>query len=274
MVERVKALRRPSRPRARARRSPRDGAGRGRASTPGWRAPPAASARPCPGGRRSCRGAAPRGRRRAGRHVRARRRRCGPRRGSAVVEPLGGDRVVEVARGRRVDGEGRQVAQVAARPGPVRRRAGGGARLALHDRVEAAPQPAVEHQRLEHVARVVRPPEPPDYLAVAPAAPVGAHEHEVARAHPRGGLSRLMRRPRAKNGVGGEETAALLEDGDDRRVPSLARVAAARARATTSCRDLERLVLLRLVGCRCALTSGVIRRPSSARRRRGCGPWA
>jgi hypothetical protein len=85
----------------------------------------------------------------------------------AVVEALGRDRVVEVARGRRVDREGGEVAQVLAGAflsvrRPLGRLAGG----ALDGGVEAAAQPAVEHQRLEHVARVVGPPEPARDLAV------------------------------------------------------------------------------------------------------------
>ena len=62
-----------------------------------------------------------------------------------------------------------RAAQVAARAVvAVRRVLGGLARRPLDGGVEAPPQPAVEHQRLDHVARDVRPPEPPHDLAVPP----------------------------------------------------------------------------------------------------------
>ena len=90
---------------------------------------------------------------------------------------LGRDRVVEVLRGRRVDRERDEVAQVAARVGAVRlvrHRLGGGA---LDGRVEAPAQPAVEHQRLEHVARDVGAAEPAFDLRVrAPAAAAAVGE--------------------------------------------------------------------------------------------------
>ena len=56
----------------------------------------------------------------------------------------------------------------------------GVARLALHQRVEAPPQPALDHQRVEHVARDVRAPDPPLHPR-APAA-AGHDDHEVADA--------------------------------------------------------------------------------------------
>ncbi len=86
----------------------------------------------------------------------------------AVGEHLGGDRVVEVARGRRVDRERRQRAQVQPAGCLLLGRAlGGGARLALDVRLEAPPQPAVEQHRLHDVARHVRAPDPPQDLARA-----------------------------------------------------------------------------------------------------------
>ena len=52
-----------------------------------------------------------------------------------------------------------QVAEVAPiRPGDDL--LGGDPRLALDQRIEAPPQAAVDHQRLEHVARHVRAPDP------------------------------------------------------------------------------------------------------------------
>ena len=84
-----------------------------------------------------------------------------------------------------------EVAQVAPRARvAVRRALGGVARLALDRGVEAPAQPAVEHQRLEHVARDVRAPEPPHDLAVARRASRSAHEHEVAGARPRAAACR------------------------------------------------------------------------------------
>ena len=70
------------------------------------------------------------------------------------------DRVVEVARGNRVDRERRQRTQVAP-AGPVQRLAGRVkprqvSDLVLDGRVEPAAQSAIDHQRLDHVARHVR----------------------------------------------------------------------------------------------------------------------
>ena len=108
---------------------------------------------------------------------------------------------------------------VRSRRGPasaVRRLLGGGARGALDGGVEAAPQPAVEHQRLEHVARVVGAPEPPRDLAVAAARARRRDEHEVARAHLARRLVEVDAAPAGEERRRGEEPAALLEDGDDR----------------------------------------------------------
>ena len=88
---------------------------RARASRRRSRAPRAASARPCRARRRWSRGGGPRGRRGAGRHVGGDVGDVHPDADRAAVAALGADRVVEVARGRRVDRERRQVAQVAAR---------------------------------------------------------------------------------------------------------------------------------------------------------------
>ena len=133
---------------------------RARASRRRWRAPRAASARPCPARRRWSRAGRPRGRP-PSRAARARRRRrCGPRRAStppssrsALIassksRAVGGS-IVNVGRSRRsLRGTSRAARSAAA------------ARLALDERVEAPAQPAVEHQRLEHVARDVRAAEP------------------------------------------------------------------------------------------------------------------
>ena len=136
----------------------------------------------------------------------------------AVVERLGGDRVVEVARGRRVDRERRQRAQVQPPGGLVLRRAlGGRARLALDVRVEAAPQPAVEQHRLDHVAGDVRAADPAHDLRVARARPVRRDEHEVARraAWPARGVD-AHRPPAVEERLGRQEAPAPLEQRDDR----------------------------------------------------------
>ena len=96
---------------------------------------------------------------------------------TASPSRCGGDRVVEVARVGRVDGEGGQVAQV--HPAVLGRRAGS---TASRPRPPAAgtsaAQAAVEHQALEHVAGHVRAPEPPRPRA-RPRLPV-AEQHQVA----------------------------------------------------------------------------------------------
>src|SRR3954447_21784815 len=75
-----------------------------------------------------------------------------------VAERLGRDRIVEVARGDRVDREGGEAREVGA--GDVaHRRVGRLARGALDAGRERAAQAAVEHERLDDVARDVGPPE-------------------------------------------------------------------------------------------------------------------
>ncbi len=146
----------------------------------------------------------------------------------AVLEPLGADRVVEVAGGRRVDRERREVAQVGARD-LDRRPLGGGPRLAVDQRVEAAAQPAVDHQPFEHVARHVRAPEPAQHAAVPGARPARRHEHEVAHA----GVQALLGpvdvdpAPAREERLGDQEAAAPLQHRDDRVGPA-ARAAAER----------------------------------------------
>ena len=141
----------------------------------------------------------------------------------------------------------------------VRRTVRSRARLALDQRIEAAAQPAIEHQRLEHVARDVRPPDPAHDAAVAGARAVRRHEHEVAGAGVQRGLGSVDvdPPPAPEEQVGGEESPAALEHGDERIGPA-ARAPAARAagggrlparahvpcRATVLTRDVERLVAL------------------------------
>ena len=111
-----------------------------------------------------------------------------------------------------------------------RRPLGGGPRLALDQRVEAAAQPAVEHQRLEHVARHVGAPEPAQHAAVPGARPARRHEHEVAHA----GVQALLGpvdvdpAPAREERLGDQEAAAPLQHRDDRVGPA-ARAAAERA---------------------------------------------
>ena len=125
---------------------------------------------------------------------------------SSKSRAVGGS-IVKVGRSREVAARARVA---------VRRLLGGVARGALDGGVEAAAQPAVEHQRLEHVARVVGPPEPPRDLAVAAARARRGHEHEVARAHLARRLVEVDAAPAGEERRRGEEPPALLEDGDDR----------------------------------------------------------
>ena len=118
----------------------------------------------------------------------------------AVVGALGRDRVVEVARAGRVDRERRQrrAGRAApASPPPLASRA---------SRSTASSKPrgeaAVEHQRLDHVARDVGSPDPADDLgaAAAPRRP-DRDEHEVADLRAR--ARRVDRQLAATLGVGG-----------------------------------------------------------------------
>ena len=99
----------------------------------------------------------------------------------SVAERLGADRVVEVLGGGRVDRERRQLAQVAR----ARRRSPGSPRRAPARSTPGGKrraQPAVEHQRLDHVAGDVGLPEHAlDFGAPRRAVP-RAQQHEVARA--------------------------------------------------------------------------------------------
>ncbi len=135
------------------------------------------------------------------------------------------DRVVEVLRRRRVDREGRQLAQVAAAVDLDRPRI---ARGPLDGRVEAALEAAVEHQRLEHVGGDVGPAEPAHDLRVSLAAAVAdPQQHEVAVV---AGAIAVDDRPRAaaEERLADHEAAALLEDRDEL---AALRLPAARSRA-------------------------------------------
>ena len=135
-----------------SRSSPRAGRPRGRGCRRRPRAAAAASARPSRGRRRCCRVAPPRGRGPSRDARGRRRRRCGSRPGSPSASSDGRDRVVEVARGRRVDGEGVERGQVA----PLRvggERVGGGVRgFVLEPAAEAALAEALPDQRRGDVA--------------------------------------------------------------------------------------------------------------------------
>ncbi len=97
-----------------------------------------------------------------------------------AVALLGGDRVVEVLGVVGVDRERGQVAQVRARGVDLDLGVGG---LGLHLARERAAQAAVEHQRLDHVARHLRAADLADHPRAALA---GADEHDVALASRRG----------------------------------------------------------------------------------------
>src|SRR5918997_434541 len=100
---------------------------------------------------------------------------------------------------------------VARRRAPARGGLGG---LALDVARERAPQPAVEHQALEHVAGDLRPPEP----AHDPSAAVAeADEHELAlhRAVPRAAVEGVTA-PALEQRLGDEQPAAALDRRDER----------------------------------------------------------
>ena len=106
------------------------------------------------------------------------------------------DRVVEVARGRRVDRERRQRrAGRAAAASPCGGRSAASRASRSTERVEAPPQPAVEHQRLEHVARDVRAARSArTTLPCPPRGPVGATStRSPARALARAACRALIR---------------------------------------------------------------------------------
>ena len=165
-----------------------------------------------------------------------------------AVQRSAPSRVVEVPRGRRVDRERGQVAQVARpRPPAPRRRL---ARLALHERVEAAAQAAVEHQPLEHVARHVRAAEPRSTIRPCPARGPWAPPARGRRRPPARPSVDVDAPAAGEEGLGGEEAAAALEHRDHGRSPRrrAERTAARAVRGArrTSRADVERLVALRV----------------------------
>jgi hypothetical protein len=86
----------------------------------------------------------------------------------AIALALGGDGVVEVAGGGRVDGEGRQRGQVATRQRVALGSLGGPRRLGLERDLEAPVAEALAQQSLDRVAR------PRRLLAPPPASPTAA----------------------------------------------------------------------------------------------------
>ena len=163
-----------------------------------------------------------------------------------------------LARGR-VDREGRQVAQVAAvapGSGPPRRRASAARSTAPG---EAAPQAAVEHQRLDHVARDVGAPDPPraPWRGRAPGPPVRSSTRSpaprpaVAVDHDRGARAR---RTACRRG-----SARASRAGRRWRRP-VGRVTGPR-RASARSADVERLVAARVRGLSCAGTFGLMPSP-------------
>ncbi len=139
--------------------------------------------------------------RRARPHVRAHVRDVNPQPRAAVLAP-GGDRVVVVARRRRVDRERRKIGQVAALG-----RDGLSARVVLDGAREAATEAAVDHDRLHHVARPLRVAQLPDDARATLAA---TDEHHRPRSCPRGVLRR-----------DGDPAAALEERRGRQEAPTL-----------------------------------------------------
>ncbi|MGA2007980.1 MAG: hypothetical protein ABSH27_10540 [Solirubrobacteraceae bacterium] len=93
--------------------------------------------------------------------------------------PLRGDRVVEVAGRDRVDREGRERPQIQARKLAPAARLGC---LAQDRRLESPRQATVEHQSLDHIARVVGRPEATDDLGAPAVAGRGERDqHQIAR---------------------------------------------------------------------------------------------
>ncbi len=136
----------------------------------------------------------------------------------ALGRALGRDRVVEVTRRGRIDREGRQPAQVSSLGGPASRLTC----LALDGGIEAAREPAIDHQRLDHVARDVGAPEPAHDLGSAAAARgADRDEHEVAGCGARAGeadaqLPGGAARPRAREKRQcDDEPAAAFEHGGE-----------------------------------------------------------
>ena len=185
----------PSRPRTRARRSRSAGPRPARASTRGWRAPRAASARPGRARRRefarrnASRSSADPGRTNADTSAMCTHTRTAPSSSSSAEiassksRAVGGS-IVNVTSSRKSD--------ALAGLGLGRR----DPRLALDQRVEAPPQPALEHQRVEHVARDVGPPDPP--LDPRAAALAGHDLDDVADAHVAARLVDVDRTGRAR----------------------------------------------------------------------------
>jgi len=139
-----------------------------------------------------------------------------------VVLAPGGDGVVEVARVRRVDGEGGQVAEICPPIGAYRlgRRL---QRLELDLLRERAPQPAVEHQALEDVAGHIGAAERAQHPRAALAR---AHQHQVALARAPA-VERDGRRP-VKERLGHLEAPPAGDGGHQRRIEPADRAAARR----------------------------------------------
>ena len=150
-------------------------------------------------------------------HVRAHVGDVDPYADPAAVRALRRHRVVVVARGDRVDGEGRQPGEVAPL-GPLAlagRRLGHIDGLGLHGAREREPEAPVEHQRAQHV---------PGHIRVAEgahdarAALSPAQEHDVP-GRGAGAADRAVEGhppPALEQRLGHQEAAALREDRDER----------------------------------------------------------
>ena len=167
-----------------------------RASRRGWRAPRGASARRRRGRTRWSRAGRPRGRAATAAARRRTRRRCAPTRAatrrSAAAAEIASSKSRALA-GSIVNVGSERRSRRRRRPGAVldrERPRGHVARLVLDRGIEAPAQPAVDHQRLDHVARDVRAAEPardngrptPRRARCAPDA--GADDDQVADGQP------------------------------------------------------------------------------------------
>ena len=230
---------------------------RDRASTPGWRAPPAASARPCRGRRRSCRGGRPRGRRRspactcAATSAMCTHTRIRPESSRSALIASSKSRAVGGSIGER-----RQVAQVAAaRAGLACRSAAARAsRSTSGSKRRRSPRSSISPSRTSR-ATSGRPSR--RMIFPCPARrPVGATStRSPTLARPP--LSTLIRRPRAKNGSAVRKRPRRSSTATTGAAPPRARSRARRGAATTSSASWSpssRFVL----GSSTAFTSGSI----------------
>ena len=129
----------------------------------------------------------------------------------AVAFAFGRDRIVEIARARRVDREGGKRGQVAARARILSRPRGGRCRLFVDAPGKGSRVAAIDQQRLDHVTRHVRTTEGANHLR--PAVPAETDEHQVSLADV--AASPLVERhaaPPLEEGLDDREATAPLHD--------------------------------------------------------------